>query len=202
MCGPITACIRAGSAPAADIADSSSVTTPAAIPSRPACATPTIRASGSASRTGAQSATSTPSPSPGTSVKEASASGSGCPAARNSPERTTSRPGEPTLAYRTATPCTWRIQASRPSARPHARAVSRRFSATATGSSPTAPPRFSVSYGAALTPPPRPVNRKCTPGASSAGRPSSADPNPVRCSSPPDLGWCSSPPLRGGSVLT
>src|SRR5260370_281807 len=41
MCGPITACTRAGSAPAADIAVSSSLTTPAAIPARPACAAPT-----------------------------------------------------------------------------------------------------------------------------------------------------------------
>ena len=66
MHGPMPARIRSGRAPSRVIAATVASMMPASAPRQPPCAAPMIRASGSANRTGAQSAASTPSAMPGT----------------------------------------------------------------------------------------------------------------------------------------
>ena len=66
MHGPMPARIRSGRAPSLVIAATVASMIPASAPRQPPCAAPMIRASGSANRTGAQSAASTPSAMPGT----------------------------------------------------------------------------------------------------------------------------------------
>ncbi len=60
MQGPSTAVIRSGAAPSPTIAATTPSSTPPSAPFQPACAAPITPASGSASRTGPQSAVSTP----------------------------------------------------------------------------------------------------------------------------------------------
>ncbi|GAA1394431.1 hypothetical protein GCM10009639_28560 [Kitasatospora putterlickiae] len=93
-----------------------------------------------------QSAVSTASAS-GRSVTTASTVGA-CPAG--------CRP----VTTATSAPCTWFIQTTSAGSRPSARAAIARFSRTAAGSSPTAPPRFSSPYDEVLTPPHRVVKAK------------------------------------------
>ncbi len=121
-------------------------TTPAASPGRPAWAAPTTPATGSASSTGVQSAVSTASAS-GRSVTTASTVGA-------------SPGGWRSVTTATSAPCTWFIHTTSAGSSPSSRAASARFSRTASGSSPTAPPRLSSPYGEVLTPPHRSVKAK------------------------------------------
>ena len=99
MQGPRAAVIRSGAAPSAAMAASAASSTPSSAPCQPAWAAPITPASGSASRTGPQSAVSTPSSRPGRSVTSASASGA-----------VALSQGAVTASV--VTPCTWRAVTS------------------------------------------------------------------------------------------
>src|SRR6478736_7994881 len=145
--------MAATSAPASAMASISRRAIPFAAPRRPACAAPSTPACGSPARIGTQSAASTPRATPGAAVTIPSQSGS-CSVVP---------PGPPTRT--TVLPWTCRIHTIRSAGRPICSATTDLFTRTAEGSSPTDPPRFRLSYGAAETPPRRVVNRVPITGA-------------------------------------